>query len=131
MESIFVDREVELAWLEDLYKREGAQLAVLYGRRRLGKTALAVRFLQGKKGIYHMCTYDSIEKNVKELLGKLAQVTGEGYLARLVPPFSSLAAPGGSGSRRARRRSGMGLRRGRNAPAGRRARARRRRQLTS
>jgi Predicted ATPase (AAA+ superfamily) len=74
-----------LAWLEDLYKREGAQLAVLYGRRRLGKTALVVRFLQGKKGIYHMCTYDSIEKNVKELLRKLAQVTGEGYLARLEP----------------------------------------------
>jgi len=85
VESIFVDREKELAWLEDLYRREGAQLAVLYGRRRLGKTALVVKFLQGKRGIYHMCTYNSIEKNVKELLGKLAQVTGEGYLTRLEP----------------------------------------------
>jgi AAA+ ATPase superfamily predicted ATPase len=34
----FVDRELELNLLDDLYRREGAQLLVLYGRRRVGAT---------------------------------------------------------------------------------------------
>ncbi|RFA98240.1 ATP-binding protein [Pyrobaculum aerophilum] len=87
MESKFIDREAELQWLEEAYNSAAAQLLVLYGRRRIGKTALAVRFLKGKRGIYHMCTYDSVEKNVEELLGKLADLTGMEYLRHLEPRF--------------------------------------------
>lgn len=36
----FVSREMELALLDDLYHRQGAQFLILYGRRRIGKTAL-------------------------------------------------------------------------------------------
>jgi uncharacterized protein len=36
----FVSRERELALLDDLYHRPGAQFLILYGRRRIGKTAL-------------------------------------------------------------------------------------------
>jgi hypothetical protein len=35
----FVNRECELADLEDLWQRKGTQLVVVYGRRRTGKTA--------------------------------------------------------------------------------------------
>jgi AAA+ ATPase superfamily predicted ATPase len=45
---MFVGREHELAELERLYKRGGFQMVVLYGRRRVGKTALTLRFAQGK-----------------------------------------------------------------------------------
>lgn len=37
--SLFA-REMELTLLDDLHQREGAQLLILYGRRRIGKTAL-------------------------------------------------------------------------------------------
>ena len=40
----FVSREMELALLDDLYQRAGAQFLILYGRRRIGKTALVTRW---------------------------------------------------------------------------------------
>lgn len=36
----FFSREMELALLDDLYQRAGVQFLILYGRRRIGKTAL-------------------------------------------------------------------------------------------
>lgn len=36
----FVNREKELAQLDDLFQREEAQFVVIYGRRRIGKTSL-------------------------------------------------------------------------------------------
>lgn len=41
----FVDRDRELGLLNELYGREGAQLVVLYGRRRVGKTRLLTHWL--------------------------------------------------------------------------------------
>ena len=35
----------ELQLLDDLYQREGAQLLILYGRRRVGKTRLITHWL--------------------------------------------------------------------------------------
>ena len=40
----FVSRESELALLDDLNQRSGAQFLVLYGRRRIGKTALITQW---------------------------------------------------------------------------------------
>jgi AAA+ ATPase superfamily predicted ATPase len=40
---MFVDREQELAFLNSLLKQTPAQLVLLYGRRRVGKTVLARR----------------------------------------------------------------------------------------
>lgn len=45
---MFVGRQHELDELEALYAKGGFQMVVLYGRRRVGKTALATRFSQGK-----------------------------------------------------------------------------------
>lgn len=41
----FVNRTTELGRLESLYESDEAELAILYGRRRLGKTALVKRSL--------------------------------------------------------------------------------------
>jgi len=41
----FVDRRMELQVLDDLHDRHGAQLLVLYGRRRAGKTRLLTVWL--------------------------------------------------------------------------------------
>ncbi|MFQ5857557.1 MAG: ATP-binding protein, partial [Anaerolineae bacterium] len=48
----FINRERELAALEAMWQREGAQLMVVYGRRRTGKTALLHAFTQDKPTVF-------------------------------------------------------------------------------
>lgn len=45
----FVGREQELYDLNQLYKTKGSKLAVVYGRRRVGKSSLVERFMLDKK----------------------------------------------------------------------------------
>ena len=51
---MFVGRENELRELEERYGREGAQLVVLYGKRRLGKTALLREFARNKAHLFYV-----------------------------------------------------------------------------
>jgi len=56
MESKFINRKNELAWLEKCYReafKEG-QLLVLYGKRRVGKTELVTHFIKSKPNIYYL-----------------------------------------------------------------------------
>lgn len=46
---MFVGREAELSKLEFLYKKNLFQMAVVYGRRRVGKTTLINEFCRGKR----------------------------------------------------------------------------------
>lgn len=48
----FVGRIKELDKLEELYATKQFQMAVIYGRRRVGKTTLINEFCKGKKNIY-------------------------------------------------------------------------------
>ncbi|WP_371731665.1 ATP-binding protein [Thermococcus sp. ES12] len=77
--SLFVDRERELEFLERKWNEPGAQLIILYGRRRVGKTALIKRFLEGKPGVYHLATADSMAENIRDLGRALARFTGRDY----------------------------------------------------
>lgn len=52
---MFVNREYELDFLNEKWKRRGAELIVIYGKRRVGKTELAVQFAKGKPHIYFLC----------------------------------------------------------------------------
>jgi AAA+ ATPase superfamily predicted ATPase len=55
----FINREAELAQLERLYRSERAELFVLYGRRRVGKTELLRTFCEGKPYIFFIATLSS------------------------------------------------------------------------
>lgn len=48
---MFVGRELELAELERLYAKGGFQMVVLYGRRRVGKTALTKEFAKDRPAL--------------------------------------------------------------------------------
>jgi len=48
----FINRERELAGLADFWRRPGAQLVIVYGRRRTGKTTLLTRFVQDKPHLF-------------------------------------------------------------------------------
>lgn len=61
---MFVGRERELASLNHLYTSERFEFVVIYGRRRVGKTALINRFIKEKKAIYFM----GVESNAKQNL---------------------------------------------------------------
>jgi AAA+ ATPase superfamily predicted ATPase len=79
----FVDRNQELDFLEKKYLENSAQLIIIYGRRRVGKTELIKKFLQGKKGIYFLCSRDSITENIKELKRKFSEFTKKEYFLKL------------------------------------------------
>ena len=61
---MFIGREQELNALERLYASNKFEFAVIYGRRRVGKTALINHSLDGKKAIYFM----GVESNAKQNL---------------------------------------------------------------
>ncbi len=60
---MFIDRTKELANLESEYAREGAAFVVVYGRRRIGKTALINHFCEDKKAVYFLATEESETEN--------------------------------------------------------------------
>ncbi|ASI99722.1 ATP-binding protein [Thermococcus celer] len=86
---MFVDRERELEFLERKWREERAQLIIVYGRRRVGKTMLLREFLRDKKGVYFLATADSMAENVKGLAEKFSKLTGKGYF-REVKDFGRL-----------------------------------------
>src|SRR3972149_5637616 len=45
----FYDRKRELRLLNEIFARSGGQMFVLYGRRRVGKTALLTHWLESRK----------------------------------------------------------------------------------
>lgn len=48
----FVNRDKELAGLQREYQRKGSSFAVIYGRRRVGKTTLIKEFIKNKPALY-------------------------------------------------------------------------------
>ncbi len=48
----FIGRDQELYSLNQMYKIKESKLAVLYGRRRVGKSCLVTHFMQDKKHLY-------------------------------------------------------------------------------
>jgi len=50
----FVDREMELEGLRKLWDSGKAEMLILYGRRRVGKTELLRRFCNGKRSLYFL-----------------------------------------------------------------------------
>lgn len=56
---MFINRQAELANLEQLYNSSSAQLYVLYGRRRVGKTELLHTFCENKPHIFFVATLSS------------------------------------------------------------------------
>lgn len=70
---MFFGRERELASLEKMYQKSNFQMAVVYGRRRIGKTALLNEFVKGKKYLY----LPAEEVNDSLNLQKFSKLLGE------------------------------------------------------
>ncbi|MEM2194223.1 MAG: ATP-binding protein [Candidatus Methanomethylicia archaeon] len=83
MIQLFINREDELNFLERKYLEDSAQLIIIYGRRRIGKTELIKKFIQGKNSVYFLCTHDSLQENLKGLKTKFYELTGREYFLKL------------------------------------------------
>ncbi len=87
---MFYDRERELEKLEEVHSRPGSSFMVIYGRRRVGKTALAREFLKGKPGVYFFVGEKDEALLLEEFGGEVERALS-GYLpAYLKPKFSSV-----------------------------------------
>lgn len=66
---MFIGRENELNTLNKLYNSDKFEFAVIYGRRRVGKTALISEFAKGKDTIFFTC----VETNAKQNLDNFSR----------------------------------------------------------
>lgn len=71
--SMFVGREEELKKLEELYHKGEFQMVVLYGRRRVGKTTLAIEFAKGKRALYFTALEQSDQNNLADFTEKIQE----------------------------------------------------------
>ena len=70
---MFVNRKAELDQLDRLYNSNRAELFVLYGRRRVGKTELLRVFCEGKPNLYFIAT---LSTDNEQLAGFSQQIYG-------------------------------------------------------
>lgn len=61
---MFVGRERELQSLQEQYEQTGFTMSVIYGRRRIGKSTLISRFIEGKRTIFYTASKVGAERNL-------------------------------------------------------------------
>lgn len=70
----FVNRERELAALQRWWNNEGAASAVVWGRRRVGKTALIQHFAQDRRCVFHTGAARPVEAELTLLSRQVANL---------------------------------------------------------
>lgn len=63
---MFVGRDAELKQFNRMYEKSGFQMAVVYGRRRVGKTTLIDAFAEGKPTLYFTAQQRSSLQNLAQ-----------------------------------------------------------------
>ena len=76
----FVNRKKELSTLSQEYTRPEASFVVIYGRRRVGKTALINEFCKDKPAIFFLATEESEQENRRALQHAVADFAEELWL---------------------------------------------------
>lgn len=83
---MFIGRTGELDTLSCMYQSDRFEFAVIYGRRRIGKTALIKEFCKDKKTVYYMATQVNQTLNLKSF--------GETAVSALMPEAAGKFSPG-------------------------------------
>ncbi len=82
----FTDRGNELEMLENAVKRKKSMI-IIYGRRRVGKTALIKKFIENKDSIYIYIPLQSEKSLLRYLAESLYRYTGNPLLKSPFPSF--------------------------------------------
>lgn len=79
----FIGRESELSRLADAYRSSRSEFVPIYGRRRVGKSELILKFLEDRPGIYFVGQRSSAALQVREFLEEAARALRLPLLARV------------------------------------------------
>lgn len=77
----FIGRERQLKFLADSWREPKSGFIPIYGRRRVGKSELILRFLKGKPGLYYVGKRAPAGLQIREFLEMAATVLDEPLLA--------------------------------------------------
>lgn len=76
----FVNRETELNFFNEKWAQNEAQLIIIYGKRRVGKTELAIQFAKDKPHIYFLCERIAAHKQLKKFTETLMEYFKDEFL---------------------------------------------------
>ena len=82
MSKRFINRDQELAFLNDEYNKNASSLVIIYGRRRIGKTALIKNFIQNKPALYFLTSEEMENQNISALKNLMLVFTGNSLLEK-------------------------------------------------
>ena len=88
--DMFLCREKELDKLNRRYKKTGFECAVIYGRRRVGKTAIINEFVKDKRVIYFSALDANAQANIAALSKSIAEYHAPGIIS--YPVYASVEA---------------------------------------
>jgi len=86
----FINRKKELKLLEELYGESSSRLVVLYGKRRVGKTALLNEFASKHKILYFVARQESMIDQLKKMSEEVGEYFGDDVIK--INPFTSYDA---------------------------------------
>jgi AAA+ ATPase superfamily predicted ATPase len=82
MSKRFINRNQELAFLNDEYNKDSSSLVIIYGRRRIGKTALIKNFIQNKPALYFLAAEEMESQNIANLKDLMIEFTSSSLLKK-------------------------------------------------
>lgn len=77
---MFVNRDKELESLNSDYNKSNSSFSVIYGRRRVGKTALISKFISDKPAIYFYATESKLNQQLEILTSDIVKFFNKEYL---------------------------------------------------
>ncbi len=86
--AVFVNRTEELSQLERWYREPRGRLGLVWGRRRVGKTALLDEFARSRKAIFHTAAGRPVADELRLLSQSVAKFAAPGTRDLDARPFS-------------------------------------------
>jgi len=86
---MFIGRERELNRLNELYHINGFQFPVIYGRRRVGKTALINEFIKDKEAIFFTGIESNAQQNLENFSRSILSFTDAALENTIFPSFQA------------------------------------------
>lgn len=81
--AAFIGRSDEVALLTNAFESSRAEFIPIYGRRRVGKSELILRFMANKPGVYFQGQQSAAALQVRDFLGEAARALDMPLLAQL------------------------------------------------
>ena len=79
----FIGREAELKILEDAFNKKSSAFIPIYGRRRVGKSALIHKFMRHRPGLYFLGKTAPARLQLREFLEQAASLLDEPLIANM------------------------------------------------